>query len=84
MTYNGLGPTPVATGGEAQKFDPLGSKISLKINAPSSTTQAESTPGNGQAESYGAYTIKRQRRTKAAIASIRDTVNDILEQALDI
>ena len=39
MTAKGLGLTAVATGGEARKFDPLGSKINLEINAPSSATQ---------------------------------------------
>jgi hypothetical protein len=47
-------------------------------------TEASTGAGNGrgaQPEFYGAYTIKpkRQRRTKAAIATIRDAIKDILE-----
>src|SRR5215471_18245992 len=75
MTANGSGPAAVATAVEARKIDQIGGLIDPEGNATPRATQR-----NGF---YSASTIKpkRHRRTKTAVASIRDTLKDILEQS---
>lgn len=65
-----LRPAPAVSGNGSHQNDQLGGMIGLEA------TQNSTAP---QDASYVASDIKRFRRTKAAITSIRDAIRDILE-----
>jgi hypothetical protein len=69
----------VATAQGLRGIDLLGSRIGSKHNPTNGHAQAETeNPANGF---YRASSIKRHRRTKAAVTNIRDRIKDILEQS---
>jgi hypothetical protein len=75
MTANRSGPASVATEVEARELDQRGGLID-----PEHTPEPNAKQGNGF---YRASTIKpkRHRRTKAAVTSIRDSIQNILEES---
>jgi hypothetical protein len=80
MTLHGPGLASVsATEGKARKDDQVDASISFPNSAPATDTQAE--PQNGADQFYSPKPIKRQRRTKAAVTSIRDTIKQLLEES---
>jgi hypothetical protein len=79
MSLNSSGPTTAATVGEARRFDQLASEIDSENTKSAATTQAE--PANGADPFYRPKPIKRQRRTKAAVTSVRDTIRQLLEES---
>ena len=64
-------PAPAATGNRPRRVDQLGGVI-----GPDATTSKPSIQGSAV---YSASPIKRFRRTKAAITSIRDAIRKVLE-----
>jgi hypothetical protein len=64
---------------QARSDDQLSGSISSDITAAAATTQAE--PSNGPDPFYSPKPIKRQRRTKAAVTSVRDTIRELLEES---
>jgi hypothetical protein len=73
MAYpNGAGLNLGGDQGEARGIDQLGSEIGSEATKTQSQIQA--------GEFYSASPIKRFRRTKSAVKSIRDEIRDILEK----
>jgi len=63
----------------ARSDDQLSGSISSEITASAAATQAE--PANKADPFYSPKPIKRQRRTKAAVTSVRDTIRRLLEES---
>src|SRR5260370_32729335 len=62
-----------------RNLDQLSSSIASENNATATATQAE--PANGAEPFHSPKPIKRQRRTKAAVTSVRDTIRQLLEES---
>ena len=71
MSANGSGPDAAATAFEALMNDQLGGLI----DPEHATSPAEADPF------YSPKPIKRQRRTKAAVTSVRNTIKQLLEES---
>ena len=78
MTGNGAGPAATAIADEARKLGQLAGSTASENNAGADQTQANRA--NGADRLYVASDIKRFRRTKRAITSIKDAIIAILEK----
>ena len=73
------GPDHRGNGDEARNFDQLGGKVGILANTTTPISQDDSEHQPGSKELYRLRSIKRSRRLKTEVKSIKDAIKAILE-----